>query len=503
MTRSGRLRTILAAVLSAMLLTPLAPTAGQQLRRVTIAFGVDPFSLNPQEDATTWITSIHLALFDPLLIMNDKMEVEPGLAMSWKAISSKVWEFKLRQGVKFHDGSELTAEDVKFTFDRIADEKLNSVWWSRMRWLVETKVIDRYTVRIRTEPAYAPALRGLTYMAPIMPKGAFERLGAQRFSQAPVGSGPYKFVEWVKNDRVVLEANPQYWGGRPKVDRLIYRTIPDEFTRIAELRTGGVDIATNLSPSRADELRNNPNVMVATTRSLRILFLGINMKKRPFDDVRVRRALNHAVNVNELIKSVLNGHAYRNHSPIPGLAFGYSEEGLVKYEYDPAKARQLLREAGVAPGTTVVLEAPRGRYLADKEIAEATAGYLEAVGLKVDLRVQEWGTFWPRYLGQKMEGIYMVGCGAASADADQCLDLHLHTASRGAWYGQGYRDLDAMIVLAKSNPTPQVRKQLYARIQKAVTEHAPWIFLFDFEDVYGVRRGVNWKPRPDERVIVY
>jgi peptide/nickel transport system substrate-binding protein len=477
------------------------PAGAQRQQTVVVAFGVDPFSLDPQHDATTWITSIHLALFDPLLIMNDKMEVEPGLAESWKAISSKVWEFKLRRGVKFHDGSELTADDVKFTLDRITDRKVDSVWWSRMRWLAETTILDRYTVRLRTEPAYAPALRGLTYMAPIMPKAVFERVGPQRFGQSPTGSGPYKFVEWVKNDRVVLQANDQYWKGRPKVDRLIFRTIPDEFTRVAELKTGGIDIATNLSPARASELRNAPNAQVATVRSLRQLFIGMNMKKKPFDDIRVRRALNHAVNVDELIKVVLNGHAYRNPSPVPGLAFGFSSD-VTKYDYNPQKARQLLAEAGVPQGTTVVFEAPRGRYLADKELAEAIAGYLEAVGLKVDLRIQEWGTYWPKFLGQRIEGLYMVGCGAASADADQCLDLHLHTDSRGAWYGQGYRDLDAMIMLAKSLPNAKVRMDLYSRIQKAVTERAPWIFLFDFDDIYGVKKGLNWKPRPDERVIV-
>jgi peptide/nickel transport system substrate-binding protein len=491
----------LLAMVALSMLGPVGPAGAQRQQTVVVAFGVDPFSLDPQHDATTWITSIHLELFDPLLIMNDKMEVEPGLAESWKAISSKVWEFKLRKGVKFHDGSELTADDVKFTMDRITDRKVDSVWWSRMRWLAETKVIDRYTVRIRTEPAYAPALRGLTYMGPIMPKTAFERVGAQRFGQSPIGTGPYRFVEWVKNDRVVLQANDQYWKGRPRVDRLIFRTIPDEFTRVAELKTGGIDIATNLSPSRAGELRTAPNAQVATVRSLRQLFIGMNMKKKPFDDVRVRRALNHAVNVDELIKVVLNGHAYRNSSPVPGLAFGYNSD-VIKYDYNPQKARQLLAEAGVPQGTTVVFEAPRGRYLADKELAEAIAGYLEAVGLKVDLRVQEWGTYWPKFLGQRIEGLYMVGCGAASADADQCLDLHLHTDSRGAWYGQGYRDLDAMIMLAKSLPNAKVRMDLYSRIQKAVTERAPWIFLFDFDDIYGVKKGLNWKPRPDERVIV-
>jgi peptide/nickel transport system substrate-binding protein len=489
------------AALTLSLLGSAAYVGAQRQQTVVVAFGIDPFSLNPQHDATTWITSIHLALFDPLVSMNDKLEVEPGIAESWKAISPEVWEFRLRKGVKFHDGTELTAEDVKFTMDRVTDPKVDSVWWSRMRWLAETKVIDRYTVRIRTEPAYAPALRGLTNMAPILSKAAFDRLGPERFGQSPVGSGPYKFVEWVKNDRVVLQANDQYWGGRPRVDRLVFRTIPDEFTRVAELRTGGIDIATNLSPTRTDELRSAPNVAVATVRSLRHLFIGMDMKRKPFDDVRVRRALNHAVNVEELIKVVLNGHAYRNPSPVPGLAFGYSSE-VTAYEYSPQKARQLLAEAGVQQGTTLVLEAPRGRYLADKELAEAIAGYLEAVGLKVDVRIQEWGTYWPKYLAKKMEGLFMVGCGAATADADMCLDLHLHTNGRGAWYGHGYPELDAMVVRAKAAADPKVRLDLYARIQKAVTERAPWIFLFDFEDVYGVRKGLNWKSRPDERVAV-
>lgn len=491
---------ILAAGLVALTVAPGFSLAQGQ-SRITVAMGVDPRSLDPLLDATMSTVNILLNVFDYLVFMNDRLEVEPSLAESWKQISSTLWEFKLRKGVKFHDGSEVTAEDVKFSMDRVTDTKTGSVYSSHMRSVVATTPVDRYTVRIRTNPAFAPLLRYLTWYGPIMSKAAFERMGAGRLGQAPVGSGPYRFVEWVKNDRVVLEANDQYWGGKPKVQRVIFRTIPDEFTRAAELKTAGVDIATNLFPSRAAELRNDPSVTVANVRSLRVLILGMNMNVKPLDDLRVRRALNHAVNVDELINAVLHGNAYRNPSPVPGLSFGHTDD-VTKYEYNPQKARQLLAEAGVPPGTTIVFEAPRARYLADKEIAEAVAGYLEAVGLKVELRLQEWGAFLPRYLGGRMDGLYIYGCGDANADANTCLDVHFHTESRGLWYGQGYRDLDAMLTLGRSAMDPEVRKSIYARAQKAITDRAPWIFLFDYRDIYGVRRGVKWTPRSDERILL-
>lgn len=468
---------------------------------VVVALPTEPLSMNPQNDATTQTTNMHLHMFETLTRLSEKMEVIPGLAESWAVISPTEYEFKLRKGVKFHNGSLLTAQDVKFTLDRIRSKetKPESVWQSRMRWITGVSVVDEYTVRVKMDEPNAPGLSILAYSAPILPKEYFEKVGDEGFNNAPVGTGPYKFVKWERNSAVTMEAYPDYWGEKPRIGTLVWRTIPDAFTRISELKAGGVDIIGNVPPSQIAALADAKNAQIAPVKSLRILFMGFNAKAPPFNDVRVRQAVNHAVDVDAIIKTVMGGRAYRNNGPVPGAAV-MAPQHTPAYAYDPEKAKNLLAEAGYANGFKMVIDSPQGRYAQDKETAEAVAAYLRKVGIDAEVRTAEWAVYWDKYLKGQVQYMYVVGCGEASGDGHSCVDLHLSTASRGILYGHGSTDLDKLITAGKVTLDTSERKKIYASIADKVNKEAPWLFLYDFEDVYAYNTRVTWTPRSDERI---
>jgi peptide/nickel transport system substrate-binding protein len=471
---------------------------GARAETVTIAQGVDPESLDPAFDTLISSVGIMMNIYDSLIWRDAKGNLVPALAESWDFPTPTEMRVKLRHNVKWHNGDPFTADDVVFSFERIFDPKSPNALLSSLKGFVDkVEKIDDYTVKI-TLPAPRATVVATLVRAPILPKKAFQAMGDKAFGVAPIGTGPFRFVRWDKNQQIVLERNPDYWRGPATVDKVVYRPIPEDFARFASLRNGEVDIIANLTSERADEIKKLPNLKIGQVNSVRNMFVGMNTKVKPFDDLRVRQALNYAVDKKALIDVVMGGYAVANSSVCTLTLFGATP--VKEYEYDPAKAKKLLADAGYPNGFTATMLGPVGRYTKDKELQEAIAGMLADVGVKITHVQPEWAEFIKQWTAQTYP-MHFVGTGNQVMDCDQ----HLGYRIDGKRYGRYYQSdkVDALIEKELTSYSGDERKKIFAEIQNTVRDDAPWIFLFDNVDLYGMSKRIDWTPRPDEMIWAY
>jgi peptide/nickel transport system substrate-binding protein len=329
----------------------------------------------------------------------------------------------------------------------------------------------------------------LAFGAFIVPEKYIKEHGDEYFAKHPVGSGRYKFVKWVKNDYVELEANENYWGDKPAtIKKLIFKTIPETGSRMAALQTGEVDIATNVPPFMIPKLEENPKIKVVSGPSGRVIFIGFNLTKPekagPLMKKEVRQAINYAVDKQSLIKHVLMGSGEQLATPLIPLAFG-CDPSIEPYSYDPEKAKTLLKEAGYPNGFETEFATGSGRYLMDKQIAEAIVGMLDKVGIKAKLKVYEWGQYEKVRKAKEVEPAYLLGWGNTLSDADGTLVPLFFSKSTYSTYVNP--ELDKMLMEARFQMDPEKRKEQYSEILKLIKDEAPWIFLYQQRDNYGIR----------------
>lgn len=474
------------------------PAAPKDPVTITVAQGVDSESGDPANQSATPSINIGFVMFDRLVERDADNKIVPGLATSWKLVNDTTWEFKLQQNVKFHDGSAFTADDVVFTFTRLLDTSKKFRSTSNVSMIKEAKKVDAGTVHLITNAPYAPLLSRLLF-APIVPKAYAEKVGDEEFSRKPIGSGPFKFVSWVKDSAITLDRYNEYWRGPAAADKLIFKTIKEDSARLAALKTGEADIIVNVPPDLIPELKNDPKVALAPVRSVRTMFVGMNVFTPPLDNVKVRQALNYAVDKQTLIKDLLGGQAFF-HGRMYGPAIHGWSEGP-GWPYDPAKAKQLLAEAGYPNGLTLEFEGPRGRYLMDAQLAEAIAGQLEKVGVKTKMSINDWGTFWPKTVGGNQKHLWFLGLGNTLMDADYYFNLYLSSKGRGYFHSA---ETDKRIWAQASIMDDAKRLTEIQSLTKELEQMAPWIFLWDQADLYAKRADiVGWEPRSDERIDVY
>jgi len=457
--------------------------------KIVVAQGAETTTLDPHKGGSAIFVNACVTMYD-LLIRRDREGTQRlALATSYENIDPVTWEFKLRKGVKFHNGDPLTASDVKFSFDRMRDAKTKNPFRVFFGGMKEVQVIDDYTVRVITEKP-DPVLPSRTaFAAFIVPEKYIKEHGDEYFAKHPVGSGRYKFVNWVKNDYVELEANENYWGDEPAtIKKLIFKAIPETGSRIAALQTGEVDIATNVLPFMIPKLEKDPKIKIVSGPSGRVIFIGFNLTKPekagPLMKKEVRQAINYAVDKQSLIKHVLMGSGDQLATPLVPVAFGY-DPNIEPYSYDPEKAKTLLKEAGYPNGFETEFATGSGRYLMDKQIAEAIVGMLDKVGIKAKLKVYEWGQYEKVRKAKEVEPAYLLGWGNTLSDADGTLVPVFFSKSTYSTYVNP--ELDKMLMEARFQMDPEKRKEQYSEILKLVKDEAPWIFLYQQRDNYGVR----------------
>ncbi|MCA1553255.1 MAG: ABC transporter substrate-binding protein, partial [Chloroflexi bacterium] len=338
--------------------TPASSSAGGKL---VVAQTIDIQSLDPFLVNQVAGESVANALFDHLIERDFDGNLVAGLAESWRVVDEQTLEFKLRSGVTFHNGEPFDAQAVNFSVQRMRDANLNSSFRGNFKVIKEVVVVDASTVRLLLDRTDAAFLDNLSAQLAIVPPRYLIEVGDAQFARKPVGTGPFKFVEWVKDDHVTLEANPNYWNGsfkgKPLVGTVVFRPVPEAAARIAELQTERADLIQDVDPDRVKSLQDgNLSVVAKDAPQEAFIFFVSDAPGTALADKRVRQALNYGVNVDAIIANVLQGYARRIASPIGALTLGYDAK-VQPYPYDLAKAKQLLADAGYANGFDVVIDA--------------------------------------------------------------------------------------------------------------------------------------------------
>src|SRR6266436_4429782 len=342
-------RSIVPAVALALLaLVAPAPAFAQAKDTLTVALVSHAPTLDPHMHFERVGILVNINMFDSLLHRNAKLEFEPSLATSWKAISDSTWEFKLRKGVKFHDGSTMTAEDVKYSFDRVIEpgqEKKKSPQYGNIRAIKDVRIVNPDTIHLITDKPFPLLLERLVFF-PIVPKKHIEKVGEEAFgSTAAVGTGPWKLVEWKRDQYIKLEAFDQHWRGKPAFKYIVFRAIPEVATAVAELKTGGVDIIRNVNADLLPDIKNHPQTGISTTPILRVHYISLDMRSAPFDKKTVRQAANYAIDKQSMIQKMMAGLGKQVATVVQPAAFGF-DPSVPVYPYDAKKAKELLAQAG-------------------------------------------------------------------------------------------------------------------------------------------------------------
>jgi len=472
--------------------------------------GVDPETLDPHLYASTIAANVFLHVLEGLVAQSPKLELEPLLATSWEVSEDGLtWTFYLRQGVQFHDGTPFNAQAVKDNFDAVAFA-VPPVRRTAMfaAFMEEVRVVDEYTVQIITREPFGPMLEYMAHpAATIISPTARKNLGKD-VATNPVGTGPFKFREWIPGDRVVLERFEGYWGEAPQIDTLIFKPVKEAASRIMMLEAGEAHLITGVTPHDVARLDADPAITVSVIPTTRVMYIGMNNQIWPFNDVRVRQAINYAVDKEAIIQHVLLGFGRVLDSHLPHLMWGHRPVG--PFEYNPERARELLREAGVPEGTPIELWTPHGRYVMDKEMAEAVAGYLEKVGFDVEIRVWEWAAYLAalrRPLEKSETQMFLLGWAAGTVEPDWQTRPLLHTDK---WPPRGWNAaffshprVDELIMKGMGAVDPEERKAIYGELQELLFWEAPWLFMHTMYHIVATRdvEGVWIFPHEGTRAV--
>ncbi len=482
------------AILAALIIAGSPPVrAADSKDELRVAIPWTPENLDPTMNLSSIRAQVGVSIFDSLVGRDSEKRIVPELAESWKLLDDTTWQFRLRKGVVFHNGEPFNAEAVRFTLQRVLDPNQKSPNRANIAEITKVEVVDDFTVKLVTRQPYAPLLNRLIDF-PIVPPRYTAEKGNQGFSLHPVGTGPFKFVELVKDDRLVVEAFDRHWRGAPRIRRIIFKPVPEPFTRTAALRNGELDVITNVPPNLARELERVPGIKVLRIPSTWMIYLGLNTFKKPLSDVRVRQALNYASDVDAIIKNVLEGNGRRTPGPLTPHMFGH-DPAVKGYPHDPAKARRLLAEAGFPDGLEITLDSPEGRYQGDKEVAEALAGQWQKAGFRPKVQVAEWGAYFKRYLAKQFSDVYLLGLGGPMQDGDELYNL-VSSKGRGLYYKN--EKVDMLFDAGRGTMDPAKRRKIYSDLSKAMVEDATWVFLMQQVDIYAMRDRVEWTPRPDQ-----
>jgi peptide/nickel transport system substrate-binding protein len=433
-----------------------------------------------------------IQIYENLVKFGDNsMDVEPQLATSWTVSDDGLtWTFKLREGVKFHDGTPFNAQAVADSYNRIIDE--NHRFYSYGKWkylslslqpVKEIKVIDDYTVSFIADKPYAPLINNLAlWLCPIVSPTAMEKYKDQ-IGLNPVGTGPFKFEKWVKDDQIILTRNEEYWGGTPKLEKIILKAIPEPSARLMALQSGTVDIADDLDPDSITLVKQDPNLAVIESPSVNVGYLALNTEKPALKDARVRQAINHAIDKNVLIQTIFQGLAIPAKNPFAPSIWGYND-AIEPYEYNPEKAQALLKEAGFDKNTELELWAmPVSRaYMPDPvKTAELIQAYLSAAGIKAKIVRYDWGAYLEKTANGEHD-MCMLGWLGGNADPDNFLYGLLSSdtantpgaANIALWKNEEFTELvkKAQTVFDKAE-----RTKYYLKAQEIFHQEAPWVPL--------------------------
>ncbi|MBI4082104.1 MAG: hypothetical protein HY423_05780 [Candidatus Lambdaproteobacteria bacterium] len=501
-------RTFILAVAAAVLAALPGSSAWAQSvprhRTLIICQGADPVYLWPNGSTTSYNLNAGAAIVESFVWTDPRTgKIEPLLAESWRFLNETTLQLKLRRGVTFSNGEPFNAAAAKFSLDLIRDAKLTPAYSRYTGPISGVEVVDEYTLNVRTKGPY-PGLLLTLYRAFVVPPKYWKEAGKNAYNLKPVGTGPYKLREWVKDDRLVMDKFADYWGTVPGgIDRVTWRPIPDDTARVAALETGECDLIGNMPVTAVRRVEGNRDLRAIKAESLRVYSLTLSSLKEhpsPLHDKRVRQALNYAIDNNSIVRNLFDGQAtVLDGQLLVKGQLGYNPR-LKPYPYDPDRARRLLAEAGYPNGFSVPFKFPSGRFAQDREVAEAVAGMLAKVGVKAEMIALESGEFLRQLRNRELGPMHFSGT-APPADPHFMLSQY-----RSDWrysYVQN-AELDKLIDLGNSTVDEAQRQKYYEQATELMHSLAPSVYLYQSLDFYGAtRRLKNWRPTGDQRIFLY
>jgi len=505
----------------ALLAFALASTAAD----LSIALGGDVTSMDPHFHNLTPNNNIGAHIFDTLVMKDAAGHIKPGLAQSWSAVDDLTWEFRLRKGVRFHDGSVFTAADVVFSLERIPNVPNSpSPFTTYTKQISEKIVVDPWTLRLKSATPY-PQMPGDMSTVLVVSSRAAANATTEDFNtgKATIGTGPFKFVRWQKGDRIELARNDAYWGRKPAWDKVTFRIITSDPTRVASLLAGEVQAIENVPTNVLARISANKDLSLYRTVSVRLMYLHLDtardrtpfatdkagkpLEKNPLKDLRVRRALSKAINRQALVERVMEGAAVATGQLMPDKFFGYTP-AIRAETYDPDSARKLLAEAGYPDGFGLTLHAPNNRYVNDEQVAQAIAQMLTRVGVATRVDAMPSSVFFSR--GSRLEFSFMlVGWGAETMEASSPLKALLATFNKEKGMGAANRGrysnpaLDALLARALATVNDAQREKLLQQATEIGVGDLGIIPLYHQHNLWATRRGITYEARADERTFAH
>ncbi len=517
---------VLTRAAAAALLVALAAPASAQKRDDTLDIGIggSVTSVDPHFYNASPNNSLSMHIFDRLVERDARAQPYPGLAESWRVVSDTVWEFKLRPGVKWHDGRDFTADDVAFTVQRAPNVPGSPGGFGGfLRAIQRVEVVDPLTVRFHTAQPH-PLLPTELASVAVISRHAGEGASTEDYNsgKAAIGTGPYRFVAYRAGDRTELARNDAYFRGAEPWARVNYRFIANDGARTAALLAGDVDVIDQVPSTDVAKLRRDPKVTLSQIQGLRMIYLAPDRSRRgdlpfltdnegkpiaanPFDDRRVRRALSIAINRQALSDRIMEGTASPTGQWLPEGTFGYNPE-VAPPRFDPDAAKKLLAEAGYPNGFRLTLHSPNDRYPNDAKTAQAVAQMWSRIGVRTEVEALPWSSFSARSNRQEF-AIRLTGWGSVTGEASYALVNIMGTFDRekrtGASNAGRYSnpDLDALTARAAATIDDKAREQLLREAVKMAMDDVAIIPLFQLVNIWAVKRGLAYEARMDERTL--
>lgn len=497
----------------------ITDATGADEKPLIIAMAGDATTMDPHGRSETTNQVITAHIFARLTKDDDNLKTVPWLAKSWKMIDDTTWEFKLQEGVKFTNGESFTAAAAKYSLERAKTHPK-----SQVKYMVpdyeKIEAVDEYTLRIKTKVPSPGILSLLSGVAMVAPRYYQETVETKLATQ-PVGAGPYKLVKWVKDDYLELAYNEEWQLDVIDFKRVIFKPIPEGATRVAALVSGEIDIATNISIPEIPRIKNSSDTYISDCASLRAIYLMFDVftdkggpapkmqpgipegKPNPFKDIRVRKAIAHAVNVDEIIKYVMEGSAYPASQLIAPVVDGYNPD-IKRPQYDLTLAKKLLAEAGYPNGFEAVFDTPNNRYINDSLVAEAIAGQLKKIGINLTVMAQPKGIFFAK-VDRHESPIFLVGWKQLDWAATMDTMFRVKTKKFGKNNRGRFSDpaLERRMDNAMATKDPEKRTKLFREISADAYSTYYILPLYYQQNVYGVSKRVAMNCRADERVYAF
>ena len=499
-SRRDFLRIAAAGAGSAMLPAGSMAQVGTTSRPLTVVQTAWPQSLDPTMDTNVNAGNVYAHVLEsPAQYRYDAsekvMKLEPRLCSRWENRAPDRWRFYLRPNLKFTNGEDITSEVARFSMDALKTNK--GMASSYMNHVKEVVAVDPLTFDIVTDGPYAATPASMAFFFFFPPKYYEQSGGKSGFGRKPVGSGPYRFVEWQDGVHIRLEANQNYWGPKPAIQAILIRAQPESATRVALLDTGEADLITALPPELIARAQRTADIR--TARGLRRVFCFFNGNVAPTDNPLVRKAINHAVDVDAIVKNILGGHAYvAKGINKPGYV-GYAPDKITGYKYDPELAKKLLAQAGYPNGIDLDYNHPVGRWLNDRDVAAAIVDMCGKAGIRFKDKGVEFNTVSSLYSTQKATGMNMWSVGPLWLDPS--FEWQVHFYSKGLYHYTNNAKMDELLDRLRTEVDPAKRVPIAQEFEKyVVDDYCPWLFLYDEEHIYGVNKKLNWTPSPFERM---